>query len=277
MSFATENNEFNQKLENEWMMNEQKETLADINKLGTLTNRFVRDIAKLKQYETILGTQQDSQKLRSDALHLLSDLGNTLYGLNEKLEQINLTIEQKVDSHSQAPLKKVMDYVANQMKQAEDQFFNAQQKYIAKSQLYSLESNSNGNILHETSLQDKTLPQESDKQPLLQQESIQQLENPYLPQIHAELVQQRETAITNISQGVQDINAIFRDLDHLVTQQGAQIDTIENNIDNYASNNQLATRELMKAEEYQRRKGKWCFIILVVLIIVILLLVALMS
>lgn len=277
MSFATENNEFNQKLENEWMMNEQKETLADINKLGTLTNRFVRDIAKLKQYETILGTQQDSQKLRSDALHLLSDLGNTLYGLNEKLEQINLTIEQKVDSHSQAPLKKVMDYVANQMKQAEDQFFNAQQKYIAKSQLYSLESNSNGNILQETSLQDKTLPQESDKQPLLQQESIQQLENPYLPQIHAELVQQRESAITNISQGVQDINAIFRDLDHLVTQQGAQIDTIENNIDNYASNNQLATRELMKAEEYQRRKGKWCFIILVVLIIVILLLVALMS
>lgn len=278
MSFATDNNEFKQELENEWMMNEQKETFANINKLGTSTNRFVKDIAKLKQYEAILGTSQDTQKLRSNAMQLLSELGNTLYGLNEKLEQINLNIEQKVDSHSQAPLKKVMDYVANQMKQAEDQFFTAQQKYIAKSQLYPLNSSSVDNILAETSEPLQTESQQQlENQPLLTQESVQQIENPYLPQLHADLVQQRESAITDISQGVQDINAIFRDLDHLVTQQGTQIDSIENNIDNYASNNQLANRELVKAEEYQRKKGKWCLIIFVILIIVIFLLIALMS
>lgn len=96
-------------------------------------------------------------------------------------------------------------------------------------------------------------------------------------QYHTDLIQQRDEAITHLSQGVQDINKIFQDLDELVNQQGHQIDSIENNMISYANNNQLASHELVKANDYQKKKGKWTCILLVVLVIFLLIFLALIS
>ncbi|ODQ45733.1 hypothetical protein PICMEDRAFT_59370 [Pichia membranifaciens NRRL Y-2026] len=96
-------------------------------------------------------------------------------------------------------------------------------------------------------------------------------------QYHSDLIHQRDNAITSISQGVQDINKIFKDLDHLVSQQGEQVDSIENNMTNYATNNQLASHELVKADNYQKKKRKWTCVLLAALVIVLLIVLALIS
>lgn len=96
-------------------------------------------------------------------------------------------------------------------------------------------------------------------------------------QLHADLIQQRDNAITSISKGVQDINKMFKDLDAIVNQQGEQIDSIENNMMSIANNNQLATRELVKAEDYQRRKGKCTCILLLVLVVILIIVLLVLS
>lgn len=96
-------------------------------------------------------------------------------------------------------------------------------------------------------------------------------------QYHSDLIQQRDEAITSLSQGVQDINKIFKDLDQMVNHQGEQIDSIENNMINYATNNQLASHELTKADNYQKSKRKWTCILLFALIIILLIFLAIIS
>lgn len=84
------------------------------------------------------------------------------------------------------------------------------------------------------------------------------------------LIQERELEIQNIQEGIAEINAIFKDLGTLVTQQGDQIDTVEDNITNMSTNTRTAGDELVKANEYQRKKRKMSMCVLGVLITVLL-------
>ena len=86
-------------------------------------------------------------------------------------------------------------------------------------------------------------------------------------QYHLLLTQERDQEIGQIHEGIVEINSIFKDLGELVNQQGGQLDTIENNISQFHGNTENAHRELNKANEYQRSKGKWTCIFLVALII----------
>lgn len=281
MSFAAENDtKINHNIDGGSVENVQKEKLAAINELSKQTNQFVRDINRLRQYETTLGTSKDTQHMRSEGTLLSSQLAATLYSLTLKLEQINAEVENSVESKLRPPVSKVLDYMTKQINDAENEFFKAQQRYLEKSQQCLLvdkdvsidrgrgssQSGSGSNTVEES-------------QALLgqQQKVINQMDQTYIPQLHTDLVQQREAAIVNISQGVQEINSIFKDLDGFVNQQGQQIDSIENNIQNYSSNNQMANQELVRADNYQRQKGKWSCILLVILVVVILIVLALIS
>lgn len=85
---------------------------------------------------------------------------------------------------------------------------------------------------------------------------------------HEDLINERGQTISNIQQGVQDINQIFKTLDKIVIQQGEQINSIEDNIGSYAVDTHLAMGELNRANEYQKKKSKWCFLILLILIVI---------
>lgn len=83
------------------------------------------------------------------------------------------------------------------------------------------------------------------------------------------LIQEREQEIAGIQEGITEINAIFRDLGTLVTQQGDHVDTFENNISNLATNTKQAGDELVAANEYQRKRRNCSFCVLMVLIVVL--------
>lgn len=125
----------------------------------------------------------------------------------------------------------------------------------------------------------------SDEQtPLLHQESGQQLTQEQLQiqrdeineselQYHLLLTEERNQEINQINEGIVEINSIFKDLGELVHQQGDQLDTIEENILQLHGHTQQAEQELVKANEYQRKKGKWSCIVLVALCVFILIVV----
>ncbi|SMN17866.1 similar to Saccharomyces cerevisiae YOR036W PEP12 Target membrane receptor (t-SNARE) for vesicular intermediates traveling between the Golgi apparatus and the vacuole [Maudiozyma saulgeensis] len=79
------------------------------------------------------------------------------------------------------------------------------------------------------------------------------------------LINQRDEEISNIQQGMSDLNDIFKDLGAVVQQQGIMVDNIEANIYSASNNTNMASRELDKARRYQRRSSKYCLYLLVIL------------
>lgn len=73
---------------------------------------------------------------------------------------------------------------------------------------------------------------------------------------HAQMVSQREREIEEIQESMEQINAIYRDLDTMVTEQGEMVDSIETNILGYNDNARGAARELVAADRYQRRASR---------------------
>ncbi|CCK68752.1 SNAP receptor PEP12 KNAG_0B03100 [Huiozyma naganishii CBS 8797] len=87
------------------------------------------------------------------------------------------------------------------------------------------------------------------------------------------LIRERELEISNIEQGIVDLNELFHDLGNVVQQQGSMVDNIEANIFTAASHTKNASQELQKALRYQRNSSKWCVYLLIVLLIFLILMI----
>lgn len=112
----------------------------------------------------------------------------------------------------------------------------------------------------------------SDPSPTHEQQQQTQIQIEYEP-VNAEeleqqalLVEEREREINQITRDTQEINDIFSNLQVIIQEQLLQIDNIEDNIMSYSADAQGASRELRRAERYQKRAGGrmlCCLLILV--------------
>ncbi|ORY87047.1 t-SNARE, partial [Protomyces lactucae-debilis] len=84
-------------------------------------------------------------------------------------------------------------------------------------------------------------------------------------QFNESLIEERESEIQNIEQGITELNEIFRDLGTMVHQQGDLVDSIEANVDNTAVQTQMASTELAKAQRYQRKSRNRMLCLLMIL------------
>lgn len=84
-----------------------------------------------------------------------------------------------------------------------------------------------------------------------------------------EEIRRKEQGIRNIEKDVTEIAEMFRDLDTLVNEQQDNIDTIESNITTARDETAAAQKELVKAEDLQRKARKKQCILLVGILIVI--------
>lgn len=124
-------------------------------------------------------------------------------------------------------------------------------------------------VHEQTPLLEEQQQQQQQQQTQLDPDLVEQTELQY----HMLLTEERNRELNQVSQGIQEVNAIFKDLSELVQQQGEQLDTVEDNILQLHSNTQNAQTELHKAHEYQRRKSKWSCIFLIALCIFVLIVV----
>jgi len=89
------------------------------------------------------------------------------------------------------------------------------------------------------------------------------------------LIIERESEIRNIEQSVGELNELFRDVAHIVREQGANLDTIEVNVQNTATDTRKADLELRSADRYQRQaRGKACCLLIILAVVVAIIVLA---
>jgi syntaxin 7 len=89
------------------------------------------------------------------------------------------------------------------------------------------------------------------------------------------LIIERESEIRNIEQSVGELNELFRDVAHIVREQGSVLDTIEVNVQNTATDTRGADLELRSAERHQKAaRGKACCLLVILAIVLSIIIVA---
>ena len=121
------------------------------------------------------------------------------------------------------------------------------------------------------------LPRYSDN-PNQQQQQVQEQDELRLASqdevdFQESLIVERESEIRNIEQSVGELNELFRDVAHIVHEQGAVLDTIEVNVSNTATDTRGADLELRSADRYQKNARGKAFCLLIILAVVLLVII----
>ena len=81
-------------------------------------------------------------------------------------------------------------------------------------------------------------------------------------------IRERDEQMGHLEQSMRDVNDIYRDLAVIVHTQGDMLDNIEMNITTGADSVSAATRELARADNYQRKaRNKGCCLLVFVLVV----------
>ncbi len=89
------------------------------------------------------------------------------------------------------------------------------------------------------------------------------------------LIVEREAEIRNIEQGVTELNELFRDVAHIVNEQGEQLDIINNHVENTREDTRGADVELRSAARYQKNaRSKACCLLLILAVILTVIILA---
>lgn len=82
------------------------------------------------------------------------------------------------------------------------------------------------------------------------------------------LIVERESEIRNIEQSVGELNELFRDVAHMVHEQGQSLDIISDNVVNTRDDTRGADQNLRTASRHQRNaRNKACCLLLILAIV----------
>jgi hypothetical protein len=116
---------------------------------------------------------------------------------------------------------------------------------------------------------------ESQEQLQLQQQEQPRLANQDDVDFHEALIIEREAEIRNIEQSVGELNELFRDVAHIVHEQGGQLDIISENVENVTTDTRGANVELRSASRYQKNaRSKMCCLLIILAVILTIIVLA---
>lgn len=223
---------------------------------GRDINQLIQNVASLNHFSRILGSDKDTVNLRRN----INNTINQSESLRDNLKSQLIT----------QPDGLVRDKLLNQFNLVLRDYSKVKNEIDERLLLLGGPITEETPLLSEHEFKDQNVDLE-----LGQSQSQHQIQTQKGPSIvqnelnyHSDLINQRQEAIKTIQSGVQDINHIFQTLDNIVVQQGEQLNNVEGNIINYARDTQLASGELNRAEDYQRRKSKWCFILFLIILFI---------
>ena len=140
------------------------------------------------------------------------------------------------------------------------------QRASASAARTALESNDSSAPYSDTASQQQSQLQEQDQLRLASQDEVD---------FQDSLIVERESEIRNIEQSVGELNELFRDVAHIVHEQGGQLDTIAGNVENVATDTRHADLELRSANRYQKSaRGKACCLLVILAIVLTIIVLA---
>lgn len=244
-----------------------------ISKTSAQMERYGMLISDFKTQIKLIGGRRDSLVLRKKIDGLQQEISALSTAIKALISRINSVMSKSTTSDGKFEISKrhlmMKDRLVSDFNELNGDFQTSLKLYQERKLVYAL----------------RTPPPDTDERTPLKQSQVDQLGQALQIQMteediqqtelqyHMLLTEERNRQIDEVAQGIREVNSIFKDLGELVSQQGEQLDTVEENILQMLGNTQQAARELTKAHEYQKRKGKWSCILLIALCIFVLIMV----
>ncbi|KAL9001238.1 MAG: hypothetical protein Q9169_000422 [Polycauliona sp. 2 TL-2023] len=232
-------------------------------KLFSLTS----SIARLSQQINLLGTKRETDRVRERVNDLLDEARSGFKDVGERVKK--LTIWEDLN-----PSQKYTQQKLSREFQASGTEFQTLQRTAIEKQRASASAartavdsgdQSSATPYSDNAGQQQSQVQEQEQLRLASQDEVDFQES---------MIIERESEIRNIEQSVGELNELFRDVAHIVREQGDQLNTIDANVENVRGDTRQADIELRSASRYQKAsRNKACCLLLilgVVLIIIIL-------
>ncbi|KAL3468308.1 t-SNARE [Aspergillus heterothallicus] len=237
------------------------ESLSD--QIFTLTS----NVTRLSDQVALLGTKRDTERVRERVHNLLEETRTGFREVGEKTkkvqnwEDVNPSqkwAQQKLTTEFQATLK---EFQTVQRRALEKQRASAA---AARTAVEEAEHSTEGGV-------------QLEQQQLLEQQP--RLANQHEVDFQEALIIERETEIRNIEQSVGELNELFRDVAHIVHEQGGQLDLVSENVDRVHNDTQGASVELRGASRYQKnaRNKACCLLVILAVILAIIILAAVLG
>ncbi|MDI1487181.1 MAG: hypothetical protein OHK93_006449 [Ramalina farinacea] len=231
--------------------------------LFTLTSK----IGKLSQQINLLGTKRDTERVRERVHDLLEE---TRDGFKEVGEGVKRLTTWEDLSASQ---KYTQQKLSREFQASGTEFQSIQRLALEKERASASANRAALESSDPTSQQYTDNPQQQQSQ---QQEQEQlRLASQDEVDFQESLIVEREGEIRNIEQSVGELNELFRDVAHIVHEQGVGIDTISGNVQNVAQDTRHADLELRSANKYQKNaRGKACCLLVILAVVLVIIILA---
>ncbi|EGD91396.1 hypothetical protein H112_01200 [Trichophyton rubrum D6] len=230
------------------------------NKIFTLTSNTTR----LSNQISLLGTKRDTDRARERVHNLLEE---TREGFREAAEGIKKIQAWKDVTPAQ---KWTQDNLSSKFKSTLDEFQAVQRRALEKQRASTAAART---AIEESTAH--TVPEGEENQGLQQLQEQPRLASQDDVDFQEALIIEREAEIRNIEQSVGELNELFRDVGHIVREQGGQIDIISENVYNTRDDTRGAERELRTASRHQKNaRNKMCCLLVIMAIILIIIVLA---
>ncbi|KAG9257586.1 t-SNARE [Emericellopsis atlantica] len=218
---------------------------------------------KLANDVNVLGTKKDSPRLRervNNAMdktrHICQEIGEGVKKLQswEELSKQQKYEQTKVSSDFQTALQE----------------FQSLQRRALEKEKASVHA---ARVAHDAEPGHATSPSGGQQQEQLQMSAPLAVQDEV--DFQEALIIEREEEIRNIEQGVGDLNVLFRQVAQIVDEQGEQLTSIADNIENVHDDTRHADVETRQAARYQKAaRNKGCCLLLILAVILTIVILA---
>ncbi|KAK0263300.1 SNAP receptor [Friedmanniomyces endolithicus] len=222
------------------------------------------NISKLSNQIGLLGTKRETDRVRERVQDLLSETGDSFKDVGEGLRKVAAW-------HDLGPSQKYTQGKLNQEFKASLTEFQGLQRQALEKQRASATAakaalDQDGDSLTATT---------DAGQQQLQQQEAPRLANQDEVEYQETLIQTRETEIQQIENSVSELNELFRDVAHMVHDQGGQLDVISENVVQTRDDTREADSQLRTASRHQRSaRGKACCLLVVLVVVLTVIILA---
>ncbi|KAH8685528.1 t-SNARE [Tricladium varicosporioides] len=214
------------------------------------------NISRLSNEIALLGTKRDTERVRERVHELLEESKDGFKDVGEGVKKIQSW--EDVSPSQKYTQQKLAREFQNNLQAFQDVQRRAleKQRTSATAARHALEEQQSP-----TGEESGSFGQQQEQEPL-------RLASQDEVDFQDSLIVEREAEIRNIEQGVTELNELFRDVAHIVSEQGEVLDTIANNVENTRSDTRGADLELRSAARYQKNaRSKACCLLLILSVI----------
>lgn len=231
--------------------------------LSTKLFKLQGNIANLGRDIGHLGTRHDNARVRERVNNLLEESKDLFKETGEGVKSLSgWTDVTPTQRYSQQKISREFQTSLSEFQSLQRQALEKQKASVSAARAAQDEGTAGVEGPEPTLLQQ----QQQEMARLASQDEVEFQEN---------LIIEREEEIRNIEQGVGDLNVLFTQVASMVHEQGEQINTIADNVENTRQDTRGADYELRSAARYQKNaRSKACCLLLILAVILTIILLA---